>query len=330
MADVLSQSQIDELLRSVASGNKEAMEPKKEEVKIKPYDFKAPKKFTKEQMRVLDSIFEAYARLLSSYLTGILRLYCKVTLIQIEEQRYYEFSNALPDYCIMPLVDMGITNEDISDTTCIMQLSNAITYTMIDRLLGGRGEYKDENRDFTEIEIDLMRNTCANFVKLMKEPWLNFIDLDPQLTEIETNSRVVQAIGADDIVVIVALEVEINDIKNALSVCLPALNLEEIMGTFSGKYSRTAKRTDPVKEQQRKQEILVGIKDSELEVRAVLSKTKVELYDILTLQINDVIPLNKPIDSSVVLKIGDKEWFEGKLGVRNNRKAVRVDTILQN
>lgn len=331
MADVLSQSQIDDLLRSVASGDSAAINaPKKEELRYKVYDFRAPKKFTKEQMRTLNSIFEVYARLLSSYLTGIMRLYCRVSLVQIEEQRYYEFSNALPDYCIMPLIDLNVANEDLSDTTCIMQIANSITYTMIDRLLGGKGEYRDENRDFTEIEIDLMRNTLSNFVKLLKEPWLSYIDLDPQLTEIETNSRVIQAIGADDIVIIVALEAEINDVKNVISICIPALNLEEIMGSFSGRYSRSARRSDPIKEQERKGDILDGLRESEIEVTAILSETQIDLADILNLQINDVIPLNKHIDSTVTLRVGDKQWFEGKLGIKNNKKAVRVDNILQN
>ena len=102
MADVLSQSQIDDLLKSINTGGEKAIEEievHKSEKKIKPYDFKMPKKFTKERMRVLDRIFEIYSRLLSSYFTGLLRLYCKVGVLQIEEQRYYEF-NVITSYSI--------------------------------------------------------------------------------------------------------------------------------------------------------------------------------------------------------------------------------------
>ena len=53
--------------------------------------------------------------LLSSYLTGLLRLYCRVSLVNIEEQRYSEFNNALPDYVLMGMVDMGIKNEEVSE-----------------------------------------------------------------------------------------------------------------------------------------------------------------------------------------------------------------------
>ena len=65
--DMMSQAQIDEMLRNVASGAAPLVTQKEEE-KIKEYDFRAPKKFTKEQIKVLDSIFENYSRLMSSYL----------------------------------------------------------------------------------------------------------------------------------------------------------------------------------------------------------------------------------------------------------------------
>ena len=142
MADVLSQSQIDALLNSFsAEGSKafEEIEEQSKEQKIKNYDFKMPKKFTKEQLKVIDGIFENYSRVLSSYLTGLMRVYCKVEVLQIEEQLYYEFNNALPDYVMMSMVNMGITDDDVLETNCIMQVSNPIAYSMMDRLMGGSG-----------------------------------------------------------------------------------------------------------------------------------------------------------------------------------------------
>ena len=52
MADVLTQAQIDEMLKNVAAGAVPEVTQKEEE-KVKEYDFRAPKKFTKEQIKVL-------------------------------------------------------------------------------------------------------------------------------------------------------------------------------------------------------------------------------------------------------------------------------------
>lgn len=329
MADVLTQAQIDEMLKNVAMGADPVVTPK-EEAKVKEYDFRAPKKFTREQLKILDSIFENYARLLSSYFTGLLRLYCNVSLVNIEEQRYSEFNNALPDYVMMGMVDMGIMNDEVSETDIIIQVSNAITYTMIDRLLGGKGEYRDVNRDFTEIEITIMTDIMAALSNFLKEPWMSHIELEPRLIGIETNSRVVQTIGHEDTVIIVALEVEVNGVKSIISVCVPAINLDEIMGKFIPRYTGSRKKTDKHRETERRETILNGISTTDLEIKAVLDEINLDLYEVLTLQVNDVIPLNKNIASNISIKIGDRVWCDGKMGTYNNKKAVMIDNFIEN
>lgn len=329
MADVLTQAQIDEMLKNVAMGA-EPVVTQKEEVKVKEYDFRAPKKFTKEQIKILESIFENYARLLSSYLTGMLRLYSRVSLVSIEEQRYNEFNNALPDYVMMGMVDLGVKNDEISETDVIVQVSNTMTYTMIDRLLGGKGEYSDTNRDFTEIEITIMTDIMKSFANLLKDPWMMHIDLEPRLIGIETNSRVVQTIGHEDTVIIVALEVEINNQKSIVSVCIPAINLDEIMSKFIPRYTGTRRKTDAAREQERRDSIMGGISTTDLEVKAVLGEINLDMYEVLTLQVNDVIPLDKKISENIIVKVGERPWCDGKLGTYNNKKAIMIENFIEN
>ncbi len=330
MADVLSQSQIDALLNSFsAEGSKafEEIEEQSKEQKIKNYDFKMPKKFTKEQLKVIDGIFENYSRVLSSYLTGLMRVYCKVEVLQIEEQLYYEFNNALPDYVMMSMVNMGITDDDVLETNCIMQVSNPIAYSMMDRLMGGSGSYTEQNRDFSEIEIGLFSNVLSKMAGLLKDPWGTYIDINPTITTIETNARVMQSISPDEVVILVVLEMEIKDLKNTMTFCIPAMNLESIMTKFGDRWSRTTKKLDPKREKERRVSLLEAIKDSDLRIDAILCDTKLDLFDVLTMQVGDIIPLNMPIDSNVTVKIGDNTWFDGKLGIKNKKKAVKIDNI---
>ena len=320
MADVLSQSQIDALLNSFSEEGAKALdeiEEQSSEKKVKNYDFKMPKKFTKEQLKTIDGIFESYSRVLSSYLTGLLRVYCKVEVIQTEEQLYYEFNNALPDYVMMSMVNMGIMDDDVLETSCILELSNPISYTMMDRLMGGAGTYSDQSRDFTEIEVEIMTTVMKRMAALLKEPWGSYIDTNPTLTSIETNSRVVQPFSPDEVVIIVMLEVEIKDIKNTISICIPAMGLESIMSKFGDKWARGTKKLDPKRENERKVSLMDAIKDSDLKIDAVLCETS----------LGDVIPLNVPIDRNITVKIGNNLWFDGKLGIKNNKKAVKIDNI---
>ena len=332
MADVLSQSQIDALLNSFSANGSEAFEEieANDSNNVKNYDFRMPRKFTKEQLKSVEGIFETYARVVSSYLTGLLRLYCKVEVLQIEEQRYNEFNNALPDYVLLSTIDMGIEDEDVMETSVIMQISNPVTYCMIDRLMGGDGQFTEINRDFTEIEVGLMTNVINKLTASLKQAWDPFIEIHPKLTNVETNARVLQSIAPDDVVILVMLELEIRKIKNTISICIPALNLESMMAKFSDRFSKNGKKFDANKDNERREEILNGIKNSKLKIDAILSETQVDLYDILTLQPGDIIPLNMSISDNVTVKIGEHVWFDGKLGEKNDHKAIKIDNIYKN
>lgn len=328
MAETLTQEQIDALLNSAMSGEVvETSEDKGPDAKL--YDFRAPKKFTKERIKILDGIFDNYARLLSSYLTGLLRLYCKVNLASIEEQRYFEFNNALPDYVMMGTVDMGIRDDDIEAPTTIIQLSNSLTYILIDRLLGGRGEYKDAERDFTEIEVSIMDKIINNMAALLHDPWEPYVEVNPNVVNIETNSRVFSAVDYDDTVMLVCLEATVSDTKTIITLCIPALSLDGVMQKYVSKTARSTRRYDAVREQERRDNIMTALNDSSLDIRAELGKTTLDMYDVLNLQVDDIIPLDKNINSNIILKIGDKVWFDGKLGSFNQNKAVKIENVFR-
>ena len=329
MAETLTQEQIDAMLSSALSGGVISTTQDDDADEVKEYDFRAPKKFTKERIKILDSIFDNYARLLSSYLTGLLRLYCKVSLSSIEEQRYFEFNNALPDYVMMGMVDLGIHDDEIEECTTILQLSNSLTFTMIDRLLGGKGEYKDADRDFTEIEVSIMDKIMNHMAGLLREPWENYVPLTPQLINIETNSRVISSVGYDDTMIIVALEVTISDTKSIVSVVMSALDLDEIMAKFVNKNNKSSRRSDSTKEAERRDSIMKALNTSVLDITAVLSNTQLDMSDVINLQVGDIIPLGKPIDGNITLQIGGKTWFDGKLGTYNHKKAVKIEHVFR-
>lgn len=46
----------------------------------------SPKKFTKDQLKSLNSLYENFARVASSYITSVLRDVCEIGVAQIEEQ----------------------------------------------------------------------------------------------------------------------------------------------------------------------------------------------------------------------------------------------------
>ena len=144
MAEVLSQSQIDALLNAVRSGEKDLNEPAEEqqEKKYRKYDFSSPRKFTKDRIKMLNGIFENYARIINSRLNARLRFNGEITVESIEEQRYYEFCNALT-LCAVLLLVYSSVKARTDDSPIIFFLSTSTSSSMMDRLLRGDGAVND-------------------------------------------------------------------------------------------------------------------------------------------------------------------------------------------
>lgn len=329
MPDILSQSQIDELLKSLGDADNktlESMQGSLREKKVKVYDFKAPKKFTREQFKTIRNIYDSLSKTLSSYLTSLTRFYCHVEVLQIEEQHYYEFNNALPDYTIMGNLDLIFDEDsDMLDTKCMIQFSNAVSFSLIDRLLGGYGKSVDVSRNFTDIEIKVMKDVIEKISGLLKDVLVPYVNVQPLLTNIETNARVNQTIGADEIIILATLEVEYNDIKNVITITIPALSIESIISKANKEYNNDSNRSK--KEAMHREGIIQQISRSNFKIEALLANTTVNLSEILSLHQGDVLLLNTPIDRNISLMVNSEKLFDGKMGILNHHKAIKICNV---
>lgn len=333
MADALSQHQIDALFESmngVPEDNESDVEIK--EKRIKNYNFKMPQKFTKEDLKLIRDIYEQYSRLIASYITGITRLYCHAKVLHVEEQKYFEFNNSLEDYVMMGVVGLNFDNQDIMDAECTVQFSNSITFSLIDRLMGGPGQAFEISRDFTEIEVSVIRTILEKMAVFLQEVWSAYLDINADLARIETNARLTKSIAPDEIIVLTTLEIELNKKKSLMTLSIPAINMEEILTHFRGKYTADASRraVDEEKRQEQRNSIMKGVKSSKLTMSTVLAETQIDLSDILSLRVNDIIPLDVPITRNAMVKINNVQWFTAKPGVSNNKKAIKIIEICNN
>ena len=132
MADVLSQNEIDALLKQLSTGELDAEDfTETKSVKVKEYDFSRPAKFSKEHLRTLEIIFEHYGRLLSTNLPVYLRKNIQVEVMNSEAVTYMEFSNSLSNPVLL-----GIVNFDPLEGNIIVEMASKLGYAFVDRMLG--------------------------------------------------------------------------------------------------------------------------------------------------------------------------------------------------
>ena len=108
MSEVLSQDEIDNLLKQLSTGELDVEDMAgKTEKQVKNYDFARPAKFSKEHLRTLEIIFEHYGRLLSTNLPAYLRKSVQIEVVNSEAVTYSEFSNALSNPVLLGIVNFA-------------------------------------------------------------------------------------------------------------------------------------------------------------------------------------------------------------------------------
>ncbi len=323
MGEVLSQSEIDDLFKALNTGelNVTEMQDAKDQKGVKVYDFARPSKFSKEQLRTLEIIFESYSRLISTYLSGHLRSRVSVEVMNSEAVTYSEFANAL----INPVI-LGVTDFRPLKGSILMELSPNMGYTIIDRVLGGSGQGLEKIREFTDIERVILEKLFVQFVQLLIEPWENVIELDPVLEKIETNSQVVQIISPNEIIALVTLNIKIGNVAGMMNICIPHLVIESIMDKLNTKYWFAQKEQElgPSYEEY----IQKMIEKSRIPIKALLGKTHITVREFLELQRDDIVKLDKDIDSELDVYVGNILKFSGTPGEYKNKLAIKINHVI--
>jgi len=323
VGEVLSQSEIDELFKALNTGEIDVndMQEANEQKGVKIYDFTRPSKFSKEQLRTLEIIFENYARLISTYLSGHLRTMVTAEVMNAEAITYSEFSNALINPVILAVTDFRPLKGSI-----LLELSPNMGYTIIDRVLGGSGSGLNNIRDFTDIERVILEKIFIQFIQLLVEPWQNVVELEPMLEKIETNSQVVQIISPNEIIALVTLNIKIGNVAGMMNICIPHLVIESIMDKLNTKFWFAQKEQElgPSYEEY----IQKMIQKSRVPVKAVLGKTHITIREFLELMRNDIIKLDKDIDSDLDIYVGNILKFTGTPGEYKNKVAIKINQVI--
>lgn len=323
MGEVLSQNEIDNLLTALSSGDLDVEEAKDvNEKQVKNYDFKRPAKFSKEHLRTLELIFEHYGRLLSTNLPVYLRKNIQVSVASSETVTFSEFSNALSNPVLLGIMTFVPLTGNV-----IMEITANLGYAIVDRMLGGKGDTLEKQRDFSEIELSIIEKIMVVCMQLLRDPWKNVSDINPMLDRIETNSQFAQVIAPSDMVAIVMLNIKIGDVEGFMNICLPFITLETVMDNLNTKFWYSTMQN--LHDEDYEENIEALLRKVEVPVKAALGHNRVSVNDIINLQVGDVIRLNSRVDEEMEIYVGNIKKFTALPGTNKDNYAVKVTSVIR-
>ena len=323
MPDVLSQNAIDDLLKSISSGaNIDDIAAKIDEnAKLKVYDFKRPDKFSKDQLRAIQMIHESFARQMTTVLSTLIRSIVSAEVASVEQLAYEEFVN----YMVQPTV-IGMIEMHPFEGSMLIELNPALVFTIIDRMLGGRGTFSGNIRELTDIEKTVIERVIMRILELLEDSWSTVVDVRFRFESMESNPFFVQICSPSDMVLVVIMKLRVSDVEGMVSLCFPYFLMEPIMDRLSSQqwFASTSHKADD--------EVRSWLNNSVMQVKMPmameLGHTVLSLADVYALQPGDVIKLDELKDSHIDVRVGNQIRFKARPGTLNGHMAVELTQVL--
>lgn len=201
---------------------------------VKLYDFKRPDKFSYEQVHVFEMIHQTIARGMTATLSTRMGCSAEVTVDTVDQMTFVEFVEAVPQVSAFAAVELAPLR-----VPAVMQLDGDLATLLVDAACGqptGAFSREAPQQPFTEIETLVLESVLKDFMPLIREGWINAVELTPAIGGIESNPRNIQIVPPTELVLLASLLVTIGGEQSYMRVVFPYLTIEPIIHVLSGQY----------------------------------------------------------------------------------------------
>ncbi len=318
MAEILSQEEIDALLSAVSYGEEVEVEsePTQSERIVNTYDFRHPARVSKDQLRTLQNLHDNFARLLSATFSTLQRSVIEVTLVSVDQITYSEFIMSLSS----PSCTYVFRMEPL-DGVSVVDFSQSVVFSFVDRLFGGRGSSISADREITWIEKSVMNNIINRTLRDLERTWERIIPLECNVEMLETNPEFIQVVPASETVVLISFELKSDNVNGLINLCYPYITIEPIALRLGGQNLVSSSKEVP-KEELMKNRQRVELFDAA--VSAKLGDVEMSVKELIDLKKGDVLTLDSRLNDYLEIFVEDELKFFARPGYLGKYRAAQI------
>lgn len=296
------------------------------------YDFRRPDKLSKDHVRALQMLHENFAGFFMSSLAGHLRTQIEVELLSVEQVPYDEYIKTVSESLL------NVLNVETLSGQAIFEMDFAILFSMLDRLLGGKGAAGKVVRDLTDIEKALASSIVEMGLADLSAAWETVLPLDIAVASMESSPQFVQIVPGNDMIVLVLFQIRMGEFQGAMSLCIPYFLIKPVLAKLSTQrwFVSDRKKTSHTHAPQ----LAARLNTTTVPCVARLGRTSITVSDLVSLSVGQVLPMevcpasndpHAPKDrlGTVDLLIGDQVKFRGRTGLRGKTLAVQIEQIVE-
>ncbi len=186
--------------------------------------------------------------------------------------------------------------------------------TLANHMLGGGDQVLavEENYRYSDVEMALYKRVTEYVIHTLSDGFSNYININFKPQRVEENPSMVQEVGLDETVVLITLNVDVQGIASErIRMCIPGTLLEHIFRIVDSR-KQIAKGFSY---ENNADTIMNHLRVTKFPVTAQLGVIRLKAEDITSLQVGDVIDMNKSKNGKITVFVGQKPWFKGRMGV---------------
>ena len=266
-------------------------------------NFRSAGRLSNEDARALATVHDAFARQLSSVLDAQLATNLEVKLKTLDQLTLKDHLESIPSF-IVPL-SLGTMPGYV-----VVECDVRLVLLMLELLMGGAGEVRDEECELSEIDEEIMHDVVQLIAEQADQAWripgLSFMVNTPIKPD-----GLRRLFPPNEKIAVLKFGVQLAGGSGSFNLVFPAsfLNLliKQIKLDQPQKKKLWAFPTAPIRDR---------ILDCDITVDAQLPGLKVAVRDLIALQPGSVLKLRAPIQTPGVLTAGARAIFEA-VPVRN-------------
>ena len=197
-------------------------------------------------------------------------------------------------------------------------------YSIVDVLLGGRrgtAAMRIEGRPYTTIERTLVERLIQVVLADLSASFDPLCPVTFRFERLEVNPRFATISRLSNAAVLARLRIDMEDRGGRMELLLPYATLEPVRELLLQQFMGEKFGRDLIWETHLAEELW----NTEVELDVVLDEQTMRLSDVMKLQPGDRITLNTALGAPVPVRCGAVPLFEGRVGRRKNRVAVRIE-----
>jgi flagellar motor switch protein FliM len=264
------------------------------------------------------NIHENFAESLSSFLVSKLQTIVNINVTSVDQIYYSEYVLSVPNPAC--LFTFEISDTDIKG---ILELSPELAITLVERLLGGEGNGQKQSNIITPIEQKIIGVVVERIMQDLQKSWQMIDEFEFTVDRFEPDVDFAQITSPSESVLLVSLEISFGDKAFLMNICFATYAFDTILAKLS---SQKLSSIRPAKYKGTTSHEIISNKIYEANVPLTFEFgfAQITLHELMEIQKGDIIKLNTKINDEIKAKIEDRTMFYGKVGVLNNKKAVKI------